>query len=218
MTDYAASRTAMVDRQVRPSDVTRFAIIEAMLWAPRERFVPRAQRDVAYADAPIPLGSARWLLEPRNFAKMLEEADVRDTDLVLDVGSGLGYSTAVISRLAAAVVALESDPDMARAASETLESLERDNVLSHVGPLHEGAPDNGPYDVIMVQGAVATAPQGLLEQLKPGGRLIAIVGVGPHGQARLFRRSAGGGFSSSWVFDATATVLPGFDNQPVFEF
>lgn len=217
MKDFEAARTAMVDRQVRPSDVTRFAIIEAMLWAPRERFAPRAQRDVAYADAPLEFASGRAMLEPRTFAKLLSAADVRDTELVLDVGAGYGYGAAVMARMAAAVVALECDEAVAKSAQEIASELELHNVMVETGPLPEGAPKAGPFDVIFLEGAVAEAPQTLLSQLKPGGRLAAIVGAGRHGQARLFRRGPGG-VSSAWIFDATAPVLPGFDAAEAFQF
>ena len=113
MTDFAAARQAMVDCQVRPSDVTRYAIIEAMLWAPRELFVAKARRDVAYAGADIELAPGRVLLEPRTLAKMLESANIGANDLVLDLAPGTGYSTAVIARMAEAVIAIEPDPKLA---------------------------------------------------------------------------------------------------------
>ena len=100
MTDYAARRTMMVDTQIRPSDVTKFHIIDAMLSVPREQFVPRDKREVAYVGETVDLGGARVVLEPRTFAKMLDALDVRNTELVLDIGSGLGYSSAVLSRMA----------------------------------------------------------------------------------------------------------------------
>lgn len=217
MTDFAAARRAMVDCQVRPADVTRFGVISAMLAVPRERFVPRAQRDVAYADAPIPITEGRFLLEPRVFAKMLDAAAIGPDDLVLDVGCGTGYSAVVASRMAGAVVAIEQDEAMAAQAAENARSLGADTVIVETRALGEGAPDSGPYDVILVEGAVASVPDALISQLKDGGRLIAIVQNGAVGQARRFVRT-GAHASSRRLFDAFSAVLPGFDVAPAFEF
>jgi protein-L-isoaspartate(D-aspartate) O-methyltransferase len=217
MTDFEAARRAMVDRQVRPSDVTRFSIIEAMLWAPRERFAPRSQRHVAYADAQLPLGGGRALLEPRTFAKMLDAVEIDREDLVLDVGCGMGYSAVVAARMAAAVIGLEQDEAMAHHAQSEALALEVDNLIIETGPLAQGAPGSGPYDVILVEGAVSAAPDALIDQLKEGGRLVAIVQDGPHGHARLFTRTPGG-CASRWLFDATGPLLPGFEPSPAFEF
>ncbi|SDZ81743.1 protein-L-isoaspartate O-methyltransferase family protein [Rubrimonas cliftonensis] len=217
MIDFEAARRAMVDGQVRPADVTRLAIIQAMLATPRERFVPRAHRAVAYADMAIPLAPGRALLDARSFAKMLDAAEIRPTDLVLDVGAGYGYSAVVISRLAAAVVALEEEPVLVAASREAMAGVGADNVLFEEGRLAEGSPRSGPYDAIVVEGAVAGPPRALLEQLREGGRLVAIVQDGPLGKATVFMRS-GGTTSSRRAFDASAPVLPGFDSAPAFEF
>ena len=165
MTDFAAARTAMVDRQVRPSDVTSFPIIEAMLWAPRERFAPAAHKAVAYADAPLAQAPGREALEPRVFAKMLDGARIGPDDLVLDVAPGLGYSTAVIARMAAAVIAVEPDEDMARQATEILSALEVDNALVKSGEAPVGDAEHGPFDAIFVGGGVGRPPEALLAEL-----------------------------------------------------
>ncbi len=217
MSDFYAARRAMVDCQVRPSDVTRFAIIGAMLDVPRELFVPRAQRPVAYGDLQVEIAPGRVMLDPRTFAKMLDAADIRDDDLVLDVGAGSGYSSVVAARMAAAVVALEEDPALAAQAAERIAGLEVDNVIVETGPLAGGHPASGPYDVILVEGAIETEPHALLDQLKVGGRLVAIHMSGALGQCRIYTRAAG---SASFrnAFDASAPVLPGFNAVAVFEF
>jgi protein-L-isoaspartate(D-aspartate) O-methyltransferase len=217
MVDFESARRAMVDSQVRPSDVTRLPIIEAMLWVPRERFTPRAHRPVAYADAQIPLGPRRVLLDARSFAKMLDAAAIAPGELVLDVGCGWGYSAAVLSRLAAAVVALEDLPEAAAAAPELLAGLQVDNVIVETGPLAEGAPGSGPYDVILIEGGVERLPEALTAQLKDGGRLVAIETSGPIGCCMVWTR-AGDALSARSAFDATAPVLPGFDVAPAFTF
>jgi protein-L-isoaspartate(D-aspartate) O-methyltransferase len=217
MIDYAAAREAMVDRQVRTADVTRYPIIAAMLTVPREDFVPEALRPVAYLGEHVPLAPGRVLLDPRVFAKMIDALAIGPRDLVLDVGCGLGYSTAVLAFMAEAVVALESDAAMAADAEARLAEHAVDNAIVQAGPLAEGAAANAPYDAMLIEGAIDVLPEGLAGQLKLGGRVAAIVSEGSGGQARLGLRTAGG---IVWrrIFDATAPVMPGFAATKAFEF
>lgn len=217
MMDFQAARTAMVDRQVRPSDVTSYPIIEALLWAPRERFAPKSKRSVCYAGEHVEIAPGRVLLDPRVFAKMLDAAQVGPEDLVLDLACGLGYSSAVLARLSAAVVGVESDADMARQAGEVLAEVEVDNAVVQEGAPEAGDPDHGPYDVIFVNGGVEEIPAALLDQLKDGGRLVAIHMEGALGQCRVTVR-AGDALTTRRMFDATAPVLPGFQKTPEFTF
>ena len=217
MIDFTAARHAMVDGQVRPADVTRYAVIDAMLSVPRELFVPRAHRDVAYAEMQVPLAPGRVLLDARTFAKMLDAVELRAGELVLDVGAGYGYSAAVAARIAGTVVALEENPDLAQNLGETLSRLAVDNVLVERGRLSEGAPEPGPYDVILIEGGVETMPKALLDQLADGGRLVAIRMEGVLGQCCVWQRSDRT-VSSRPVFDASAPVLPGFDAARRFTF
>ena len=215
MNDSQALRTMMVDTQVRPSDVTKFPIIEAMLTVPREDFVPDAMRAAAYAGAPVDLGGGRAMLEPRTLAKILDAVDIGAEDLVLDLGAGLGYSAAVIARMAEFVVALEEDEDLASEAEARLAAAGVDNVAVIAGPLAEGDPRHGPYDVIVVEGAVQQVPFPILEQIKEGGRIVAIFDGDHLGTVRIGYRI---GSDVDWraVFDASATVLPGFAAAPAF--
>ncbi len=221
MTDFAAARQAMVDCQVRPSDVTRYAIIEAMLWVPRELFVAKARRDVAYAEAEVELAPGRVLMEPRTFAKMLETANIGAHDLVLDLAPGTGYSTAVIARMAEAVIAIEPDPELTGRAQALLGNLEIDNAVISQGEPAAGDAAHGPYDVIFINGAVETLPEALGAQLKEGGRLVALFrpgGVeGGVGQCCVLTR-AGAGVSRRYVFDADAPLLAGFERATEFTF
>lgn len=215
MTDFSARRTMMVDTQVRPSDVTKFPIIEAMLSVHREDFVPAAQREAAYMGENVNLGDARVLLEPRTLAKMLDALDIATDELVLDIGSGLGYSSAVIAHMAQAVVALEEDEDMAREAQDALMSAGADNVITHCGPLATGANEHGPYDVIMIQGGVGRVPTDIIEQLKDGGRIICLFMDGALGEVRIGYKMDG---RVSWrrAFNAGAPVLNGFEQDDTF--
>ncbi len=217
MIDFAAARRAMVDSQIRPTDVTRYSIIEALLWCPRELFVPKAKRDLAYASTDIEIAPGRVLLEPRTFAKMLEEADIGHDDLVLDLAPGTGYSTAVIARLAEAVVGIEPDERLAAEAQQNLARLEVDNAVVTVGDPAAGDPRHGPYDVIFINGMVERVPEALLDQLKDGGRLVALFPEGEFGHCEVWTR-AGRGISRRREFDAAAPVVPGFEKEPEFIF
>ena len=216
-TDFSAARVAMVDCQVRPSDVTRYPIIAAMLAIPRERFVPKSLRAIAYAGTEIPLAEGRVMLEPRVLAKMLEAAAVGPGDLVLDVAPGTGYSTALLARMAEAVVAVEPDRALTAEAQRIAAELEVDNATISHGPAETGDPAHGPFDVILINGAVERIPEALVEQLGEGGRLVAIFRDGPAGRCRVLTR-AGQAVSDRALFDATAPVLPGFDRPSEFVF
>lgn len=216
MTDFAAAREAMVDRQVRTADVTLYPIIAAMLAVPREAYVPEALAPVAYLGEHVPLGGGRVVLDPRVFAKLLDAVRVGPEDLVLDVGCGLGYSTAVLAEMAQAVVAVEADA-LAAEAEQALARHSVDTAIVKAGPLAEGAPEHGPFDVILVEGGIEVLPEALVGQLKPGGRVAAVFVDGGNGQARLGLRVADG---IAWrrIFDATAPLLPGFERTKAFEF
>lgn len=217
MTDFAARRTIMVDTQVRPSDVTKYPIIDAMLAVPRERYVPDSLREAAYVGENLDLGGGRVVLEPRTLSKMLDALDIQPDELVLDIGSAQGYSAAVIARLAEAVVAVEDDETRATDAEETLAAEGVDNVAVVNAPLIEGAPQHGPYDVMIVQGAVELFPDSLMAQLKDGGRVACLFMEDALGVVRIGYRS---GVEMDWrrLFNASAPVLDGFARPPAFTF
>jgi len=210
MSDYSTRRTMMVDTQVRPSDVTKFPIIEAMLQVPREAYVPDSKREEAYVSGNVSLGASRVMLEPRTFAKLLDNLDISPDETVLDIGCGLGYSTAILARLAEAVVAVEEDSDMATEAQRTLSSNDVDNAAVIEGTLSEGAAKHGPYDVIVIEGGVEQVPSVILEQLKEGGRIGCIFMEGALGVARIGYK-IDGQITWRFVFNASAPVLPGFE-------
>lgn len=215
MADYARRRTTMVDTQVRPSDVTKFPIIEAMLRVPRELFVPDDKRDAAYVGENISLGGTRVVLEPRTLAKMLEAVDIQPDEMVLDIAAGYGYSSAVAAHLAEAVIALEEVPELAKEAEQALAEAGADNTAVIEGTLTEGAAKHGPYDVILIQGAVQHLPQGITEQLKDGGRIVAIFQEGALGVVRVGYR-IDGQLTWRFAFNAGAPVLPGFEANRAF--
>jgi protein-L-isoaspartate(D-aspartate) O-methyltransferase len=211
MSEFSTRRVMMVDTQVRPSDVTKFPIIAAMLSVPREAYLPEARREAAYVGQNIDIADRRVVLEARSLAKLLDMLDIQPGERVLDLGCGLGYSTAVIAEIGGDVVAVEEDAAMASAAGAALAG--KAQVVT--GPLVAGAAAEGPYDAIILQGAVETVPQALLSQLKEGGRIAAIFMTGALGTARIGYRLDG---VVTWrpVFNATAPVLPGFEAKRGF--
>lgn len=215
MSDFASLRMTMVDTQVRPSDVTRFPIIEAMLHVPRENYVPAAKRDAAYIGANIELGGGRVLLEARTFAKMIEALDIGPSDLVLDVGAGLGYSTALLARLAQTVVALEEDETLASEAGRILGEDGVDNAVVVQGALAAGAAKYAPYDVIVIGGGIEQLPQAIADQLKEGGRIVAIEMTGALGTVKHGLKTDGH-IDWRFAFNAGAPVLPGFTKEKTF--
>lgn len=215
MPDFAARRTMMVDTQVRPSDVTKLPIIEAMLAVPRERFVPGPLAEAAYVGENLHLGGGRFLLDPRTLAKMLDALDIRPDDLVLDVAAATGYSSAVIARMTEAVVAIEADEALADEADAVLAALGVSNVIvERLSPV-DGAPAHGPYDVILVEGGIEAFPEALEAQLKDGGRAAALFLDGSLGVVRIGVRHAG---AIRWrdAFNAAAPLLAGFAKVRAF--
>lgn len=217
MADFTQRRITMVDTQVRPSDVTKFPILDAMLSVPREAYAPDAARDVAYADGPISLGGGRQLLDPRATAKLLEALEPTPGDLVLELGASTGYTTALLAHLAEAVVAIEEDEDLARDAEAALSEQGVDNAALIQGPLAEGSAKHGPFDAIAILGGVEQIPSAITDQLKEGGHIAAIFMNGALGEARVGVKS-GGRISWRMAFNATAPVLPGFARVPSFAF
>jgi protein-L-isoaspartate(D-aspartate) O-methyltransferase len=221
MIDAARQRTSMVDSQILTSDVTDRRILRAMGEIPRERFVPPAYAAVAYMDEAVPLeetargGSGRWLMAPRSLAKLLQLADIGDEARVLDVGVGTGYSAAVLGKIAKTVIALECDAKLAAAARKNLSALALDTVRVVEGPLADGWVDEGPYDVIVLEGSVAEPVATLLDQLKDGGRLVGIIGHTGLGKAVIWRR-LGRSLDRWTAFDAAAPALPGFEVARAF--
>jgi len=199
----------MVDTQVRPSDVTKFPIIDAMLQVPREVYVPRDLQEAAYAGQNVEIAPGRVVLEPRTLAKMLDALDIQPDEMVLDLGCGLGYSAAVIARLADTVVAVEEDEALAAEAQRALSEEGVDNAVVVAGPLAEGSARHGPYDVIAVEGGIETLPQALADQLKEGGRIAAVFMDGALGTVKAGIKQ-GGRIDWRFAFNAAAPLLPGF--------
>jgi len=215
--DFAAARRNMIDGQILPNRVSDSLVMEAFEGIPRERFVPDALRSVAYADEDLLLGQGRCLLEPSVLARLLQAAAIEDSETVLVVAGATGYTAAVVSRLAQSVVLLEAHAGFAATARATLAELEFSAVTVVEGPLTEGCVEHGPYDVILVDGAIEHAPPALMAQLGDGGRLVAVVQTGVQGVATVFRKY-GASVGEVPVFDANVPKLAEFVAPSQFVF
>ena len=216
--DFAAARANMVDCQLRTNKVRDGRLIHAFETVPRELFVPARQRAIAYVDEDLEIAPGRYLIEPMVLARLLQAAAVAPDDLVLEIGGGCGYGTAILAQLGATVVSLESDKALAAAAAEAQAQLGIDNVLMVAGALSEGYDKQAPYNVIVINGAVGEIPDAIAEQLAEAGRLVAVVrGDTAPGQAVLVERH-GANISRRVLFDAATPVLPEFVRVPGFVF
>jgi protein-L-isoaspartate(D-aspartate) O-methyltransferase len=220
MVDFAQARRMMVDSQLRTFDVNDIPLLDAMDDIPRERFVLPGRETLAYIDQNVLVSEEperRFMLSPMVLGRMIQSLEIEPGTRVLDVAPGLGYSSAVLARLGAAVTALEANETMAKAARERLSAVGVQGVRVVAGRLSEGHVPGAPYDAILVNGAVEVKPEGLLQQLAESGRLICVCGRGRSAQVTLYVR-AGNAFGQRTVFDAAAPVLPEFRAEPGFVF
>ncbi|MCW5771933.1 MAG: protein-L-isoaspartate O-methyltransferase [Rhodospirillaceae bacterium] len=218
MTNFAAARHNMIESQIRTNKVTDPALLDALAALPREQFVPVERRSVAYVDEDLRLTGERYMMEPMVLARLLQAAEPSKTDVALDVGCATGYATAVLARVTATAIGLECDANLARQAGETLVRLAIDNAIVVEGPLGDGYAKHGPYDVILVDGAVAAFPAALLDQLAEGGRLVGILkpDKGPGAATLMLKRN--GVVAGRTLFEAAVPYLPGFAPKPRFVF
>ena len=208
-------RANMVAGQLRTNRVADERLVAALRAIPRETFVPETRRAFAYIDEDLPLGGGRFLMEPMVFGRLLDEAEVQPRDKVLIVGAGTGYSAAILARVAGQVVALEQDAALAATARQQLAAL--GNVKLVEGALTQGAAADGPYDLIVIEGAVDFIPDALVEQLSGNGRLVTV--INDHGVGRgVVGRRSGTGFGVIPFMDAQVQPLPGFGRPASFTF
>src|SRR5258708_32054776 len=225
MSGISAARQKMVDGQVRPSDVTDSRIIDAMLAVPREAFVPENKRALAYLDLDLDVSEGgqgqgqakRFLIKPVVLAKMLQAAEIKQTDRVLVVGCATGYAAAVVAQFAGQVTATESDPALAAKARDILSQNGCGNVAVRTGAAAEGDAANAPFDVIGGCAAAGIVPEQLYRQLRDGGRLVGEFAMSQPQRATIVTRSHGD-FRNRALFDAAAPVLSGLERLPAFVF
>ena len=222
MTPTEQARFNMIEQQVRPWNVADAAVLESLLLVKRELFVPQAYQSLAFADMEIPLGHGQCMLAPRLEARLLQDLAVQASDKVLEVGTGSGYMAALLGRQAQRVLSLEIQPELVALARAKLQAAGIGNVDVRQADGSEGAAADGPFDVILLSGSVAEVPAALLGQLKPGGRLAAIVGDEPIMTATLITRTgtgtSKGDFHTSRPWDTVAPRLLHFPEPTRFHF
>lgn len=212
------ARFNMIEQQIRPWDVLDPSVLSLLAVVKREDFVPAAYRSMAFFDTEVPLPNGQVMLAPKIEARLLQELEVRKHERVLEVGAGSGHMAALLAHKARQVVTMEIDPVLARLASDNLKNASVTNVSVVEGDGSKRLPTAGPFDVIVLSGSVASVPQSLLNELKVGGRLAAIVGHEPVMNAVLVTRVGENEFKSVNLFDTVAQRLTGFDEPSRFHF
>jgi len=218
MSEFNAARLNMVNSQVRTNKVTDLDLLAAMGRVPREMFVDDRLEGVAYLDEDLPLGEGRFVMGPMVMARLIQALAIGVDDVVLDVGGGTGYGGALMAQVASTVVILEPNPDLSGRATRSLTDLAIDNAVVVDGALADGYPSQGPYDAILLGGAVAVIPTALTAQLAEGGRLCAVVADGNRPGMAVLATRRGGIVGQRQLFDANVPILPGFATKPEFVF
>ena len=221
-TDYTAARNNMVDGQIRPNRVTDPRVLDAMRSLPRELFVPAHLASLAYVDEDLPLGNGRYLVEPLVTARLVQMARVRAGERVLVVGAGTGYGAAVMAACDAKVTALEEDEALMAIALRVLPRT-APSVRLMEGRLAAGVPGDGPWEAIMIEGAVSMIPEAYAALVAPGGRLVTVLApTGVSGGRAVLAEPVGVGAAQRLrareMFDCNTPLLPGLSPAPSFVF
>ncbi len=216
--DFAIARRNMVECQLLTNRVTSPQILAAMGEVPRENFVPKQWQAVAYVDEDIPISEGRKIMEPMVLGRMLEAVVIQNSDVALVVGCGTGYAAAVIARMASTVFALEHDRVLSAKAMTELTNLALDNAVVIEGNIEGGYPDQGPYDVIFLDGSVTKVPVAIIDQLGEGGRLVTVIGTGDRIGSAVLMHRRDNVVSERRLFDASVSALPGFESKRGFVF
>ena len=212
------ARFNMVEQQIRPWQVLDPAVLHTLQHIARELFVPSAFQALAYTDTDIPLGHGQSMVAPRIDARLLHDVKLKPTDSVLEIGTGSGYLTALLADRSQHVVSLEINPELHALALANLQSAGIRNVDVRLADGSAGAGEDGPFDAVVLGGSVHEVPPALLQQLKIGGRLIAIVGEEPVMQATLYTRTSESAWDHRELWDTTAPRLMGFPEPSRFHF
>lgn len=220
MNKFAQARTNMVDCQIHTNGVITPTILSAFETVERQNFVPDSMQKIAYCDDDLQVAENRYILEPITHAKMIESVAPQKNDVVLDIGGTTGYSAAILSSLTSTVIALENDSALLSKAQYEWNKMDACNIVAIEGPLNEGNTKNTPYNIILVNGAVAEIPDALLNQLAENGRLIAIVKPAGNtvGDVTIIHKTPNESYSTQKLFSAGAHYLPGFEPKETFNF
>ncbi|MDP1725020.1 MAG: protein-L-isoaspartate O-methyltransferase [Alphaproteobacteria bacterium] len=215
--DHNTARINMVHGLLRPNQVVEERIVEAILTTPREKFLPKEVQNISYIDSDLSLGEGRFLMSPLTFSRLVQASMIQEDDVVLDIGCGMGYSTAILGKLASSVIGIDEKPEFLSNATEELSKLEILNCIFHCAHLKDGFPKGAPYSLIFLEGAVDFVPEYILNQLAENGRLMAIVTINAHqAVARLYQR-IGQHFAHRDLFDVNAKPLHGFQQLKEFK-
>lgn len=220
MADFEKARENMIDGQIHPFGVIDEKILDVFARVPREMFVPQKLQSVAYMDEDLNIGRGRYLMESKIHAKMLQAIDLKESDVALDIGVASGYSTVILSHLVTTVIALENDKAYIEQAEKVWKKQGVNNAIMFEGAFEAGVSKHAPYNVIILNGAVESVPQSLLDQLDVGGRLATIIRKSQYdvGCVTLFLKSRSGSVSSTPLFDACTPYLQGFEPLKKFAF
>jgi protein-L-isoaspartate(D-aspartate) O-methyltransferase len=212
------ARTNMVEQQIRTWEVLDQDVLDLLYLVPREEFVPERHRALAFSDMEVPIGEGERMWQPKMEARALQELSIKKTDRVLEVGTGSGYLTALMSHRAAHVYSVEIKPALAAFGRANLERHGADNVTLEIGDAARGWPSHAPYDVIVLTGSTPLLPKSFLEQLAPGGRLFAVVGEEPAMTARVVAATVPGAWRSTDLFETVIAPLVNAEQLPRFRF
>ena len=211
-------RLNMVEQQIRTWDVLDQDVLDLLYVVPREEFVPRERRALAFSDMHLPIGDGERMWEPKLEARVLQELEVHRSDRVLEVGTGSGYFTALLAHRCAQVCSVEINPALAEFGRRNLERHGADNIVLETGDAARGWPQRAPYDAIVLTGSTPVLPAAFLEQLAPGGRLFAVVGEAPAMTARLVVRGELGGQRANDLFETVIRPLVNAERPSRFKF
>ncbi len=212
------ARTNMVEQQIRTWDVLDQDVLDLLYAVPREEFVPPQYKALAFSDLEIPIGEGEKMWQPKLEARVVQELVLRKTDTVLEIGTGSGYLTALLSHRAGHVHSVEINPKLHEFGKANLARHGADNVTLHVGDGARGWPRQAPYDAIVLTGSTPVLPRAFCEQLAPGGRLFAVVGEAPAMTAKLVTVNAPGAYGTVELFETVLKPLANAEHPPRFRF
>ncbi|WP_298402660.1 protein-L-isoaspartate O-methyltransferase [Janthinobacterium sp.] len=201
------ARFNMIEQQIRPWDVLDLDVLELLNVVKREDFVPAAYKNLAFVDTEIPLGGGECMLTPKLEARILQDVAVKKHENVLEIGTGSGYMAALLAHKARHVTTVEIVPQLKTLAEQNLAANGVTNVTVELGDGAQGWSKGAPYDVIVVSGSLAVLPEALLQQVKVGGRILAIIGEAPIMSAHLITRSSDKAYDTRKLFETNVTPL-----------
>jgi protein-L-isoaspartate(D-aspartate) O-methyltransferase len=216
--DFEQARFNMIEQQIRPWEVLDPAVLALLSVVKREDFVPAAYKALAFSDVELPIGNGQTMLEPKLEARILQELGIKNTDIVLEIGTGSGYMAALLAAKAEYVYSVEIDPALAERAKQKLQQLGVASVSVEIGDGARGWAAQAPYDVIAISGSMPVLPNEILQQLKVGGRLVAIVGEAPVMEAKLVTRTDENAFNTINLFETVVAPLTNAVQREQFVF